>query len=92
MLTELDEDGNPVLTDTNHVRWIDRLANLPDWAIHMYDWMAENSDGDEVEDALINPTTGQAYDMDGKEVYVYHVATTPEQTLEFVFPQIRRHI
>ena len=42
------------------VEWIDRIANLPDFAADFYDWMVENSDGDGSADALIDPTTGPA--------------------------------
>ncbi len=83
---ELDENGNPTITDTNEVRWIDRLADLPDWAMEFYDWMAENSDGDGSEDALINPTSGELYELGSDDyAYVHQIAELPEQALEFEF-------
>jgi len=49
----------PQLKPTNEVRWIDRIADLPDYAMDFYDWLEENSDGDGVEDALIDPLTAE---------------------------------
>ena len=83
---ELDDSGNPVLKDSNEEKWIDRLANLPEWAINFYDWMVENSDGDGDEDALINPRTGEVKETENGSVYTYQIATIPEQTLRFEFP------
>ncbi len=58
----------PILADGEHVRWIDRIGNLPDYAATMYDWMVTNATIDGV---LADPTLGQA--MDGG--YFYHIGT-----------------
>lgn len=45
------------LKEGNYAEWIDRLADLPDYALEFYDWLIENTDGDGVDDMLIDPTT-----------------------------------
>ena len=46
-------DTGPVLAPGNHERWIDRIGQLPDYAMSFYSWMETNSrDGG----LLIDPT------------------------------------
>ena len=45
----------PALASGNHVRWIDRIANLPDYASAFYDWLEANTS---VDGALADPTKG----------------------------------
>lgn len=54
----LDGNGYVKLKDSNEVRWIDRLdLTGADYTMEFYNWLVENSDGDGVEDALIDPST-----------------------------------
>ena len=41
------------LKEGNYERWIDRLADLPEYATDFYEWLEENSDNDGHDDALI---------------------------------------
>ena len=80
----LDGNGNPELKDSNEVRWIDRLADLPEYAIEFYEWLEENTDGDRNEDALINPLTG--LDIDGKDnTYVHPVTTASGNEVRYTY-------
>ena len=58
-------DYNPELAPGNHVRWIDRLANLPGYAWDLYNWFVENSDNDGVDDDLIDVSGAAFVDEDG---------------------------
>lgn len=82
----LDADGNPILKESNEVRWIDRLADLPEYSMEFYDWLAENSDGDGTEDALINPTTGVDLEKDN-QTYVHPVTTVTGLETEYYVDQ-----
>ena len=65
----------PALKPTNEAQWIDRIADLPDYARDFYDWLVENSDGDGADDALIDPYSA-TYDSGA---YVYTVAVFEEK-------------
>lgn len=65
----------PQLKPTNEVRWIDRIADLPEYAMDFYDWLEENSDGDGVADALIDPQTAER----SGDSYFYTVARFDEK-------------
>ncbi len=80
----LDENGNPEIKDSNEVRWIDRLADLPEYVVEFYEWLEENSDGDRVEDALINPTTGMDLEKDNN-TFVHQAAKVNGGELEYTF-------
>lgn len=63
-----DTSVGPTLADGNHEKWIDRIADLPDYAAELYQWLEDNSsDGG----ALIDPTKGLLVD-DG---YYYLIDT-----------------
>ena len=47
--------AGPALAPGNHVRWIDRIANLPDYASAFYEWLEANTSAD---GALADPTKG----------------------------------
>ena len=67
--------NSPALANGRHVEWIDRVDFTgAEYALELYAWMRENSDGDGTEDALIDPT--QAYSFNGKYVYELEVSTT----------------
>ena len=78
----LDFGGTPALKSTNEVMWIDRLADLPDYATDFYNWLVENSNGDGTEDALIDPTTGTMYNG----YYIYPVAELVDVDVKFTYP------
>ena len=61
-------DGGPSLAEGNHERWIDRIANPPQYALDFYTWLEENANAD---GALADPTMG----MQIEDIYVYHVHT-----------------
>lgn len=52
------------LASGNHVRWIDRIANLPDHAVKFYAWLESNA---HIDGALCDPTKAQKNGSD----YVY---------------------
>lgn len=52
------------LAPGEHIRWIDRVAALPDYASRFYSWLEANSD---INGALADPTKGTKVD----ESYVY---------------------
>ena len=62
------------LAEGNHERWIDRLADIPPYAMDLYHWMEENSDGDGTEDALIQ--VEEANYLSGN--YMYQVVSFSE--------------
>lgn len=69
-LEEFSEDNlytdyNPGLASGNHVRWIDRLTNLPAYAMDFYNWFGENCDNDGVDDTMIDVSTAAFIDEDG---------------------------
>ena len=66
---------NPALADGRHIEWIDRVDfSGAEYALELYAWMRENSDGDGAEDALIDPTQAQFFSE--KYVYELEVSTT----------------
>lgn len=60
--------SNPVLAEGNHERWIDRMADLPDFASSFYTWLEDNASSS---GALADPTKGT--NLNG--VYVYKIET-----------------
>ena len=66
------------LAQGNHVRWIDRVANVPRYALDFYDWMEDNV----VEGgALVDPTVGS--EVSGTDYY--HTVTTLTGTAQFAY-------
>lgn len=51
----------PTLASGAHVNWIDRIANLPDYARNFYAWLENNSD---VNGVLADPTKGSRMGTD----------------------------
>ena len=51
-----------------HIRWIDRIAYLPDYASEFYRWLETNSNAD---GALVDPTRGSHYGS----AYAYPIKT-----------------
>lgn len=49
------EGSGPQLAEGNYERWIDRLADLPEYAREFYQWLEENAGAD---GALANPLLG----------------------------------
>lgn len=68
--------SGPVLAEGNHVRWFDRLADLPYWCTSFYRWL-ENNDSDN--GGLIDPTTQSEYN--GR--YIHHL-TDITSSVDFV--------
>lgn len=62
--------SGPVLAEGNHIRWIDRIGNLPDFAWDFYGWLEDNST---TGGALIDPSLGQ--DHGGRKVYLLQTVT-----------------
>ncbi len=69
--------GEPVMADGEYVRAIDRVANLPDYAMELYTWMEENDSGT---GALIDPTQ-----MDQISGYYCRMLTIATGTLDFTY-------
>lgn len=59
------DDGRVDLKPTNELRWIDR-AELPDYALTLYETLEEAADGDGYKDYLIDD---EYYDLEGDDVY-----------------------
>lgn len=60
--------AGPALGEGNHVLWIERIANLPDYAEEFYGWLVENSGA---EGCLADPTRATA----AGSGYVYPAGT-----------------
>jgi len=75
------------LKDGHHEKWIDRLADLPDYATDFYAWLEENSDADGTADALIDVTMASIYSSNSGTYYVYEVVSF-EGTAEITYPSI----
>lgn len=84
-LMSLDDKGKVPLKDSSAVKWIDRLdLTGEDYAMPFYDWLVENSDGDGVEDALIEPATGEVLNTVAGPLY-YHTITQLTGEVPFTF-------
>lgn len=80
-LMSLDDEGKVPLKDSIEVNWIDRLdLTGEDYAMPFYNWLAENSDGDGVDDALIIPSMGERNDS-----MYYHTITEFGAEIPFTF-------
>ena len=62
--------SGPVLAEGNHVRWIDRIGNLPTFAADFYNWMEDNI---HAEGALVDPSVAET--VGGKQVYLVETVT-----------------
>ena len=69
--------AGPTLAQGNHERWIDRLADLPDYAAAFYTWLEENATAT---GALADPTLGTAVNSSYR-----HVVTTFTGTVGFTY-------
>ncbi len=69
--------SGPVLAEGNHLRWIDRIGNLPDFAVEFYGWLEDNAT---VGGALVDPSLGVSYN-NGR---AYKVATVTG-SVEFTY-------
>lgn len=58
------------LADGYHEKWIDRVAQLPEYALEMYTWLEENAN---TQGALVDPTKGEL--IDGQYCHVVTVIT-----------------
>ena len=67
----------PQLAEGNYIRWIDRLAELPDWCTSFYQWL-EKQDG--AGGVLSDPTLVTAYN--GR--HMYHL-TTVTNDVDFTY-------
>lgn len=80
-LTEQDSDvvvgDGPALAEGNHARWIDRVANLPDYAWDFYNWLIDNATEN---GALMDPTLGETRNSS----YV-HTLVTITGTADFTY-------
>ena len=70
-------DGGPALASGNYEKWIDRIANLPDYARRFYSWLEENADAS---GALADPS--RAAKVSGTYVHRVH---TLKGTAEFAY-------
>jgi len=79
---KLDANGIPAIKSTPEEKWIDRLDDPPAYVRKLYNWLIENSDGDGVEDALIEPTTAEfLFD----QYYGYHLVTLENLTASYTY-------
>lgn len=69
-------DG-PQLAEGNYVRWIDRLAELPQWSIDFYQWLERHDDAGGL---LSDPTTLTPYN--GRYL---HQLTTVTNDVDFTY-------
>lgn len=65
----------PELAPGNHALYVDRLADLPDYALEYYRWL-ENNTG--LDGALVDPTVGTEH-----EKGYYHLVTKVEKSKQF---------
>ena len=70
-LAAVTTDTGPTLAEGNHVRWIDRIASPPQYALDFYTWLENNTDA-----ALKDPTLGEKIE----DTYVYHLHTLYKST------------
>ena len=73
----------PALSEGNHVRWIDRMADLPKFATDFYAWLEANATAD---GALADPTKGTVFEGPTPEqnVYAYPLHTL-EGSADFIY-------
>lgn len=50
--------SGPVLSEGNHVDWIDRIGSLPAFAVNFYSWLEENA---AVGGALVDPSLAESF-------------------------------
>ncbi len=72
---------NPYLQEGEYANWVDRLI-LPDEVRGLYDWMVENSDGDGVDDALIDQDQ-KVYDVVLQKNYTFTATNSQNMQAEF---------
>lgn len=70
-------DSGPTLSAGNHEKWVDRIANLPDYARRFYSWLEDNANAS---GALADPT--RATNVGGTYVHRVH---TLKGTAEFEY-------
>ena len=64
----------PALATGNYPSYLERVANMPDYAVDYYRWMEENAGPDGI---LVDPTKGTEYN--GEYYYSVHYATGTEK-------------
>ncbi len=70
-------DLGPTRSEGNHVRWIDRIAHLPEYAQTFYHWLEDN---DDMNGVLVDPTRGEY--VDGGYYYLIDSVT---KTVNFTY-------
>lgn len=68
--------SGPVLAEGNHLRWIDRIGNLPAFAVEFYGWLEDNAT---VDGALVDPSLGVSFN-NGRAYKVASVTGSVEFT------------
>lgn len=80
-------DGGPVLAEGNHTLWIDRIANLPEYAGEFYGWLQDNA---HAQGTLADPTKGETVGtryahtvttISGKATFTYPLSATNSEIL-----------
>lgn len=71
--TSATADSAPSLAEGNHVLWIDRIAQLPDYARDFYSWLTDNATAT---GCLADPTKGTQVGSD----YLYLAASQTQST------------
>jgi len=69
--------GGPVLAEGSHPEWIDRIGNLPDFALDFYRWLEDNV---ALDGALVNPDLAQK--LEGDAAYL---VTSVDGTAQFTY-------
>ena len=72
--------GGPTLKEGNHVAWIDRLGDMPQYALDFYDWLADNSQ----KGGALRTAQGETNFKDGTSGHL--VAEIQGTTNSFTFP------
>lgn len=76
-------NSGPQLKDGNYADWIDRIDNLPDYALEFYQWLEEGANGDKIKDDLINIKNDE-WLISGEYAYTVEVVnTTVEVPLDY---------
>lgn len=84
----IDVDSGPSLSEGNHVLWIDRIAELPEYAEDFYDWLTQNATST---GCLADPTKGLsvggeylylAVSMTDSTSYTYSGSQTPKEAAQ----------
>lgn len=69
--------SGPVLAEGSHIRWIDRIGNLPAFAVEFYGWLEENAT---VGGVLVDPSLGVSFNG-----YTAYKVATVTGSVEFTY-------